>query len=52
MDFEVGADDDFDLDAMESPPQDASVAEARTRRDRGPPPIPLADCLQVWLSMP
>jgi hypothetical protein len=51
-DFAHGAGDDFDLGAMGSPPEDASVAEARARRQRGPPPTPLSDCLQVQPASP
>ena len=51
-DFAHGAGDQFDLGAMGSPPEDASVAEARARRQRGPPPTPLSDCLQVRPASP
>ena len=51
-DFAHGAGDDFDLGAMGSPPEDASVAEARARRQRGPPPTPLSDCLQARPASP
>ena len=47
VDFEHGADEHFDLGAMEQPPEDASVAAARARWQHGQPHIPLSDCLHV-----
>ena len=51
VDFAPDADADYDLGALAKPREAASVAEARAAQQAGPAPVPLADCIQVRLSL-